>query len=208
MLTCLVHRLRCWPLLAAVCLSSCASEGGGHFSILGYTTKPNYDSSIHTVYVPMFENRTYRDNSRDYLEQELTRAVVREIEAKTPFKVVGPNELADTELKGIIVSYNKLDLNRNQLNEVREAETDLTLEVVWKDLRTGDILSQMKKRIDPLPPPIDTPLLAPEPPKPHPAVVTSTAGFIPELGESMRSARKKNTDFLAVQIVSMMEKPW
>jgi hypothetical protein len=201
---------RCWclPLLAAVCLSSCTYQGNGNFSIAGYSTLPNYNMKIHTVYVPMFENRTYRDNSRDFLEQELTAAVIREIEAKTPYKVVGPNEQADTELKGVITAFNKLMLNKNQLNEVREAETDLTLQVVWKDLRNGEILSEMRQRINPLPPPIDTPLPVPPPIVPHPVNVTSTAGFIPELGQSMRSARKDNTDWLAVQVVSMMEKPW
>jgi hypothetical protein len=198
----------CLPLLAAVCLSSCTYQGNGNFCIGGYTTLPNYNTSIHTVYVPMFENRTYRDLSRDGLEQELTMAVVTQIEAKTPYKVVGPNEQADTELKGVIVSYNKLLLNRNQLNEVREAETDLMVQVVWKDLRSGEILSEIKRRLDPLPPPIDTPVVQTNAPIPHPAVVTSTAGFIPELGESMRTARQKNTNYLAVQIVSMMEKPW
>jgi hypothetical protein len=208
MLAYLTHGVWYLPILTAVCLSSCTYQGNGNFSIGGYTTLPNYNTTIHTVYVPMFENRTYRDNSRDFLEQELTLAVVREIEAKTPYKVVGPNEQADTELKGVIDSYNKLMLNKNQLNEVREAETDLTVQVVWKDLRNGEILSEMKQRLNPLPPPIDTPLVPAAAVVPHPNFVTSTAGFIPELGESMRSARKKNTDVLAVQIVSMMEKPW
>jgi hypothetical protein len=39
-------------------------------------------------------------------------------------------------------------------------------------------------------------------------VVTSIANFIPELGESITTAQKRNVDRLAVQIVSMMEKPW
>src|SRR5262249_207880 len=37
-------------------------------------------------------------------------------------------------------------LNYNQLNEVREAETHLTVEVVWKDLHTGEPLSQPRPR--------------------------------------------------------------
>jgi hypothetical protein len=41
-----------------------------------------------------------------------------------------------------------------------------------------------------------------------PAVVRSVAGFIPELGESATTAYQKNVDRLAVQIVSLMEKPW
>ena len=39
-------------------LAGCTSDG--HFSLLGYTTAPNYDTSIRTVYVPIFGNQTFR----------------------------------------------------------------------------------------------------------------------------------------------------
>ena len=51
------------------------------------------------------------------------------------------------------------------------------------------------------------PKLPPAPPTP-PALVQSRASFIPEVGGSITTARKSNVDSLAVQIVSMMEKPW
>jgi hypothetical protein len=38
--------------------------------------------------------------------------------------------------------------------------------------------------------------------------VASVADFIPELGESRATAEQRNVRRLAVQIVSMMEKPW
>ena len=63
-------------------MASC--ESWGHFTFLGYTTRPNYDECIKTVYVPIFDNKTFRRG----MEFDLTRAVIREIEAKTPFKVV------------------------------------------------------------------------------------------------------------------------
>jgi hypothetical protein len=152
--------------------------------------------------VPIFQNDSaYRD-----IEFELTRAVVREIELKTPMKVVGLGQPADTELKGRIVSYGKVILNRNQLNEVREAEMHLTVEIVWTDLRTGDILTKPRPKHGasslPLPPEGAAP-----PPIP-PVIVTSQASFIPELGESITTATKFATDRLAVQIVSAMETPW
>ena len=43
-------------------------------------------------------------------------------------------------MTGTIVAVRKSLLNRNQLNEVREAENVLTVEIIWKDLRTGKIL--------------------------------------------------------------------
>src|SRR5947208_344009 len=80
-------------------LPACTSDGK-NFCVLGYTTQPNYDTSIHTVHVPIFKNDTLRRG----LEFELTRAVVREIEAKTPYKVVSDCNHADTELTGTIVT--------------------------------------------------------------------------------------------------------
>jgi hypothetical protein len=217
-------------LLIALALSSC--ESGGHFTVLGYTTRPNYDESIKTVRVPIFENRTFRRG----LEFDLTRAVIREIELKTPYKVVQGD--ADTELKGTIISYNKNIINRNQLNEVREAETTLAVELVWKDLRSGEILTRpLRPGVQPVIPPQVPPLMGPgaslegmavpvtpdvvvgplppvgapppgAPPPQPPVLVQSVATFIPELGGSITSAYQRNVDRLAVQIVSMMEKAW
>jgi hypothetical protein len=187
---------------AALLLPSCAWDG--NFTLLGYTTKPNYDTSIHTVRVPIFKNQTFYRG----LEFELTRAVVREIEAKTPYKVVSASCDADTELTGNIVQFTKIILNRNQVNEVREAETIMGVEIVWRNLRTGEILSLPKKGPGAPPPvPADLPPGVP-PPKPPPVLVQSVGHFIPEVGGSITTAQKENVDRLAVQVVSMMEVPW
>jgi hypothetical protein len=224
---------------------------------------PNYDSNIHTVRVPIFKSTTLWSVAPTVgLEMDLTRAVVREIEAKTPFKVVGPNEPADTELLGTVVSFNKVILSYSQINEVRESETTLVVELVWKDLRTGELLSKAPRRAgQPLPPepglisalqlpssgspipnanvtipatptlpttegtlgapapiteavPLQQAPLPPLPPSPPgvppPGVVTvrSVAHFRPELGESVTTAMQKCVDRMAIQIISMMEKPW
>jgi hypothetical protein len=219
------------------CLPAC--ESSGHFTLLGYTTQPNYDCNIHTVYVPIFENRTFRKG----IEFDLTQAVVRAIEQYTPYKVVCNCDHADTELLGKIVAINKQILNRNQLNEVREAETVLTVEVIWRDRRTGEVLTGPARQpgqfippapfLDmesgppqpvalgpgappgalPMPKASETPPAAPPPvpgvlPPPPPALVSSYSTFIPEVGGSITTSEKGNIDKLAVQIVSMMEKPW
>lgn len=196
-------------------LAGCAS--GGNFSLLGYTTSPQYDCDIKTVYVPMFNNRTFRKG----LEFELTQAVVREIEAKTPYKVVSDPLSADTELSGTIVMLTKNILNRNQLNEVREAETVLGCEIVWRNLKTGEILSQPKApgatqpAIPSMPSGSTEPMLTSPvpmepgpPPNVQPLLVTSIGGYIPEIGGSMTTAQQQNVQRLATQIVSMMELPW
>ena len=86
------------------------------------------------------------------LEFDVTKALVREIEAKTPYKVVSCRESADTELKGTILSLTKSLLNRNQLNEVREAQTLMRVSIIWRDLHTGEILSAQRKYGELLPP--------------------------------------------------------
>lgn len=190
--------------LAALVLTLPSCQWDGHFTIpvVNYTTRPNYDCNIRTVRVPIFENLTVWRG----LEFELTRAVVREIEQRTPYKVVSAEDAADTELSGRIINYQKLLVNRTQLNEIREAETLLSVELVWRDLRTGEVLSQPRRdpNLPPLPPPEPG---APKPPVP-PVLVQSIANFIPELGESITTARQRNVNRLAVQVVSMMEIPW
>jgi hypothetical protein len=133
-----------WQLAvcAALTLLLPACEADGNFKIGGYTTRPNYDTNIHTIRIPIFQNKTFIRG----VEFDLTQAVIREIEQKSPFKVVGPGCNADTELTGTITVFTKGLLNVNQLNEVREAETTLTVEVVWRDLRTGEYLTKPIRR--------------------------------------------------------------
>jgi hypothetical protein len=190
-------------LLAAFCLMLPSCQGDKDFCILGYTTKPNYDCSIHTVRIPIFKNNLMGDSVTRGIEFQLTQAVVREIELKTPYKVVGPNEPADTELTGIITTYAKVLLNRNQLNEVREAENDLVVALEWRDLRTGELLSKPHCTTPPPPLPPGVP-----PPKDPPTLVFAKGDFIPELGQSTTTSRQQAVNTLAVNIVSMMESPW
>ena len=186
----------------AVLLSGC--EPGGHFTFLGYTTLPPYNTEIRTVRVPIFKNETYYRG----MEFELTQAVIREIELKTPYKVVTAGGPADTELTGKIITYTKNMVIPNPLNEVREMETTLAVEVVWNDLRPGH-LGEVLSQPPPKPPGTESVGPPPAPPATPPKVlVQSLASYHPELGESLATAQKKNVDGLAVQIVSMMEKPW
>ncbi len=182
-------------LLGLAVLPGCGWDG--HITVLGYTTKPNYDCNIHTVYVPLFKN----DSMFYHLEDDLTRVVIQEIEAKTPFKVVSSPSQADTELLGKIVRLNKTLINGNQIGEVREAQTILAVEVIWRDLRPGhegELLSNPRPtgRMTPPPPP-GTP--------PTPILIQSYGTFIPELGGSLATAKQENVQRAAIQIVSMME---
>src|SRR4051794_41162263 len=99
------------PWLALALCAVCGCESAGHFSGFGYTTKPTYDEGVRTVYLPIAENKTFRRG----LEYDLTRAIEREIEQKTPYKIVSDPCRADTELRVTIATAAKNLLNRNPL---------------------------------------------------------------------------------------------
>ena len=222
--------------VAVLPLSGCLSEG--HLDLLGYTTKPLYDANIRTVYVPIFKNTTFRDSIRQGIEFNLTRRVIEEIETKSHYKVVSDPSCADTELLGSIVMVSKGLLNVNPNNEIRQGETLMNVEIIWRDRRTGELLSGPAKKPDALPfptpslpaptaspgatpiatatPPDGIPVLMSPPddsvtldkPKPKPMVISSASTYIPELGQSTTTSLQGNIDKIAVQIVSMMESPW
>jgi hypothetical protein len=183
-----------------------------------------YDPNIKTVYVPVFQNRAFQTTPYQGMEVDITRAVVREIGAKTPFKVVSDCDRADTELLGNIVDITKTVLNRTQQNQTREAEVVVTVDVLWRDLRDGRILSSPRPNVIPVagvavpagqPLPIpqfdpDVPVAPPVAviPAPIPVRIVATGRVLPELGETNASGSKRVVDNIATQIVSMMEKPW
>jgi len=128
------------------------SWNDGNPVILGYSSRPNYDRRYKTIRVKIFKDPTFwAVVPVPGLEMELTEAIVHRIEQVTPYKV--NNGDADTELSGSIVSFLQMSLNYNQQNEIREVETTLTCAVRWKDLRTGQWLSQPAPRnLEPPPP--------------------------------------------------------
>lgn len=212
-------------IFAGVKLAGLAALAGcqGTPSIFGYKLGADaiYDSNIKSVYVPVFNNRAFQTTPYRGIEADITRAVVREIGAKTKLKIVSDCERADTEIKGVVIAISKSILNRNQQNLTREGEVILTVDVLWRDLRTGKNLSSLR-RLAPAPfqPGLPEPEAIPfDPSVPLPPAISpdeswlpvrlvATGRFIPELGESITSAEQRAINQLAIQIVSMMEKPW
>lgn len=188
-------------LLPALVCSLAGCENGGHFTFLGYTTQPTFDTTIQTVYVPMAQNVSYRPD----IEFDLTRLVVREL-GQSPYRVTSDRARADTELVMKIINRNKSVVIQNQLGETRDAEYSIVVEVVWRDLRpgrVGDILSN-PKRFDPNEKPLPGEPVAKAPPA-VPILVTPTGSAVAELGGSTTSAEWQAMARAAVQIVSMME---
>jgi hypothetical protein len=186
--------------LAALLLLVGACQTGGQITILGYTTRPNYNTCYKTVKVNIFRDPTFwAVVPVPGLEMELTRAVVREIEAKTPYKVVQQN--ADTEIVGIIKAFYKGILGYNQLFEVREAETTLVTQVLWRDLKTGKLLTNLGRRLgQPLPEdalaapppltasPLASAVLAPIPATPNSPLTVAPPTTVPDTATPIQPA--------------------
>src|SRR6516225_10107581 len=81
------------------------AAGGLALSGCGYSLRPPGYPDVHTVYVPVFRAISFR---RD-IQIMLTEAVIKEIEERTRYKVVGTPEEADTILEGTI-SFAEKDL--------------------------------------------------------------------------------------------------
>jgi hypothetical protein len=140
-----VFRLLSLVGLAAVALLLPSCSWDGHINILGYSTRPNYGNNIKTVKVNIIQNPTlWRVVPVVGLEEQLTWAIVQKIEQVTPWKVV--QDGADTELDGIVRSFTLANTVYSQINERREGEATLVVELRWRDRRTGEILSKPSTR--------------------------------------------------------------
>lgn len=152
----------------------------------GYTVGNSYQPDVQTVYVPIFENQTLR---RGY-EYQLTEAVQRKIQSRTPFRLAKGVE-ADTRLTGTIRKINKSVLGTTQNDDPRNLNLEFVVDVTWEDMRSGQILSQQQV-------PITADVVN----------LVSQASFAPEVGQSLATATQRVTDELANQIVQLMEAPW
>ena len=163
-------------ILAA--LAGCARYQIGNQSL--------YPTEIRTVYVPMFQSASFRPN----MGERLTEAVDKEIELKTPYKVVAdPN--ADSTLSGRIVQEGKEVLIGSRVGDPRELQVNIRVMVSWEDrqhrqLRESSTLSLPSELVD----------------------IQGTGNLVPEVGQSVETAQQEAIERVATQIVSLMEKPW
>jgi len=145
-----------------------------------------YRPDIRTVYVPMFESDSLRRN----LGERLTEAVVKEIELKTPYKVVHRPD-ADSVLSARITSEIKRVVAEERNDIPRNIETDLAVQVNWYDRRGEYLMQDSRFNFSP----IDF-------------SVAQSADFTPEGGQSVATAHQEAIQRLAEQIVSQMESRW
>jgi Lipopolysaccharide-assembly len=144
-----------------------------------------YPAHIQTVYVPIFESGSFRRN----FGERLTEAIVKEIELKTPYKVVDSPD-ADSTLRGQILSESKHITVGSITGEARESDLPLVVKVTWLD-RRGAVLRDAQSV------PCDASL-----------TVMSAAKVVPEVGQSVTTQQQAAIQKVAQRIVSLMEAPW
>jgi hypothetical protein len=130
------------------------------------------------------------ESFRRYLGERLTEAVVKEIELRTPYKIVDEAS-ADSVLNVRLVSDAKRVLINNQYSEPRDVETDFFIQVSWVD-RRGDLIM--------------TP--AGIPAAPLLLNIGQQADFVPAAGQSLTTAQQEAIVRLAEQVVGQMEMAW
>jgi hypothetical protein len=131
---------------------------------------------IQTVYVPMFES----DSLRPHLGEWLTEAVVKEIEMRTPYKVVHTAD-ADSVLTGRLVHDAKRTLATDPGDFPRVTEVELSVQISWFDRRGEQIMQN---------------------------AIARSSNMVPEGGQSIVTAQQTVIGDLARQIVDQMEIRW
>lgn len=168
------------PLIVALaCLTGCGYTQVGDTPSQGYQWRSLYREDVKTVAVPIFTNKDYTRG----VEFSLTKAVVNQLEAHSPYKVV-PRERADTILEGEITSVRRDTVSRDQSTAVPQEQLYvITLDFVWKNLRTGQILVQRRN-------------------------FEQTAAYYPTLGEGQFVGNQQAVEKLALAIVQELQADW
>lgn len=123
------------PLAGAICFgvsllvgAACSPDPRA-----GWSGASAWPSQYRSVSVPIFANRTYARR----LDGDLTEAVVKQLEAVTPYKVLGPGA-ADTLLRGTIVAVDLREISKSLVTGLgEEVALRVTIDYEWVDLRTG-----------------------------------------------------------------------
>ncbi len=171
-------RLVITSLAVLAMLSGCASYQFGNDSL--------YNPNIRTIYLPVVRNDTFRPR----LGVQLTEALQKAIELRTPYKVVSdPN--ADSTLSCRITSETKRVITETQTDEPRALDAIINIEITWTD-RRGNLLIENRF----------------VPPGEFSFVFSEAVHFIPESGQGVSVAHLRAIEKLADLIVGQMEVRW
>ena len=146
----------------------------------GYRSDSLYRSDIDTVYVEMFQSKSFRRG----LEYNLSRAVAQQVELKTPYRVTSDRRRADTVLRGTILSIaDHITTRQGDVGRPMDSRTTVVIEVTWTNVKTGQQLMENKK-------------------------FRMTGSYAALQGQDWDTAAGDAVEDLAVRLVEAMETPW
>lgn len=147
-------------------------------SSCGYSSRSLFNAGYKTIAVPIFGNKDFR---REW-EFRLTEAIDKNIEFRTPYKVVSQDK-ADTVLTGEITKIDENVLTERTGTDLpRESQLTVIVDFTWKD-RSGRVLLERKG-------------------------FNRSATEIPQVGERVEDAEQEAVERLAEAIVDQMRTDW
>ncbi len=160
-------------LLPLLTMGACSSSQ--------YTLGSNYDDSITTISVPIFENNTLERS----LEVQLAESLNKQIRSRTPWNIT-KSDRADTTLVGVITSHQISQLSQApRTGLVQEQVVRITINFEWRDNRTGDILVARNN-------------------------FSAVSTFVPQrgVGERLEHGQREAIEELATDLVSQLRNNW
>ena len=153
--------------------------GGAACSYRFAESEQLYPDHVSTVAVPTVTNATSQRGDT----AQLTHALVRELEARTPYRVER-RETADSLLEVKISDIRRRTTSRDNVTAIPNEQLYVVLaDIVWKDLRTGEVLMRLQN-------------------------FEQTAALYPTLGESDFLASQEAAEQLAAGIVEALGADW
>jgi hypothetical protein len=144
----------------------------------GYTTKSLISRKINSIYIPIFENDTFRRG----LEFDLTSALKDEIMSNTKLRIL-QKDSADTILTGRIIKVTEGMLSSNVEDNIVESRVTISVYIKLVDRRTGRTLVEEGN-------------------------LKQSAEFIVKRGENINTASKESLVLLAKEIIFHLEEKW
>lgn len=177
-----VARAQTWALLAA-----CIGLAAGGCATYRFGAQSMFRDDVRTVYVPIIES----DSFRRFLGERLTEAVAKEVERRSPYKVVGSGDNADSTLRCRLISDSKRVLAETRTDEPRFDEIEYVVQLEWLDRRGQTLLQRTEV-------PMPAELLR----------IGGNAFMVAEVGQTIAVTEQRAIDEVAAQIVDQMEMAW
>lgn len=155
------------PVLFFICAGGC-----------GYSSKSLLRSNVRSVYIPIFDNNTFRRG----FEFDLTKAVRDQVLLRTRLDIVSKDE-ADSILFGKISNVDESVLIEDTKDNIVESRVSIVVEVRWVDRRTGRTIVERRN-------------------------IRRPAEFIVRRNETLSSSSREAFVEVARSVVEALEEDW